>query len=164
VDWRLAVASDGSAVVDVAHFGAELGDVGAEMLGRDLSAVAGEGVHVRDVALPGEPLSADASDGAAWFVRVLDGVGRFQGLYACLGVPAPCGGPDGGLDGGAEFVRDEVLAAAAHVPGGRARMVPATSWTLRVQTEPCTDVSLADAGPPEDANPLTDASADGSHD
>ncbi len=147
VTWRFDVDSEGTARIDVVHFGAELGRAAQQMLGRDLSDAAGTTVGVRDIVLPSEPMSAAVGNGDTWLARaapVLDTVSRYDALFACVGVPAPTA-PD--------TIRSEVLAAAARVPGGRARVAPDTVWTLRVQTEACPSPGERDAGDPIDASP-----------
>jgi uncharacterized hydrophobic protein (TIGR00271 family) len=171
VEWHLDVDSKGGADVDVVHLGAALGAPGEQMLARALSAVAGEAVTVRDVVLPSQPVSAAASEGEAWLARlspVLDEVARYEGLYACIGVPpaqeAVAGEADGG-DGaptGVDWVRNEVTASTARVSGGRARVVPETSWTFRIQTEACRESAHElDGGEEAEATaPPLDASID----
>jgi hypothetical protein len=147
ITWRLDVASGGSALVDMVHFGTDLGPAAEQMLARDLSDAAGEAVGIRDVVLPSEPMMATLDDGDRWLTRVtpvLDEVSRDEGLFACVGVP-PAVAPNA--------IRSAVLAATARVADGRARVVPDTAWTLRVQTEACPAQVNLDAGDLLDASP-----------
>jgi hypothetical protein len=147
----------------------------SDVLAGHLSDVTGQVVSIDDVVLPHEPLTAPVSNGPAWLARltpVLDEVSRFDGVHACLGVPARTTEVDGGRpvgEGSSESeARAAVLAAAARVPDGRAGVVPDALWSLRVQVDPCpepdastdasTDVST-DAGPPLEGGP-----GDGGHD
>ena len=86
----------------------------------------------REARVPGSPRLP-----VAQLVPVLDEVSRYDGLFACVGVPPP-------IEPNA--TRSEVLAAVARVPDGRARMVPDTAWTLRVQTEACPAPAELDGG------------------
>jgi len=152
VAWRLDTGPAGTSRVKVAHFGDALGPAATEMLGRALSDAAGEAVTVDDVVLPHEPLTAPVSQGPAWVARVvplLDDVARFDALHACLGVPAAAQArPDAGAAdaGTGDAVRDAVLAAAGRVPDGRAQVAPDATWSLRVQTDPCSSTPSTDAG------------------
>ncbi len=151
LDWRVEAGSGGAARVSVVHFGEALGGTATQLLAQDLSDAAGEAVSVEDLALSDSPLSAPPPGGAAWLARLtplLDEVSRFDTLYACVGV-LPATGVDGGLGSPAASsdVRTAVLAAAAAVSGGRARVVPDVAWTVRVQTSPCAEaIEGTDAG------------------
>jgi uncharacterized hydrophobic protein (TIGR00271 family) len=171
-DWHLEVGPAGAARVRTIHFGAALGVAAGEMLARDLSAAAGEDIGVIDVALPAEPMSAPSPVDEAWVRRVspvLDEVGRYDGIYACIGVPAASRARDDagrGAHDEDDSVREELAGAAASIPGGRARVVEDTAWTFRVQTDPCPDdESVPDAGVDGDSEArLVDAAPDAAQD
>lgn len=171
-NWHLEVGPAGAARVRLIHFGGALGAPAEGMLVRDLSAAVGENVGIVDVALPVVPISAASPLGEAWVgqvSRVLDEVGRYDGVYACIGVPAAPRARDDAGDGGHDeddSVRDELSGAAAGVPGGRARVVADAAWTLRVQTDPCTDTeAIPDGGAPADAGGVpVDAAPDAARD
>ena len=149
VAWRFDVDSGGKAQVEVVHFGADLGPAARQILARDLSDSVGETVGVRDVVLPSAPMSAAVGNSDAWLAQlapILDSVSRYDVLFACVGVPPPVA---------PSAIRSEVLAAAARVPDGRARVIPDTVWTLRVQTEACPAPAEIDASDAIDANPVS---------
>ncbi len=94
-------------------------------------------------------MSAAVGNSDAWLAQlapILDSVSRYDVLFACVGVPPPVA---------PSAIRSEVLAAAARVPDGRARVIPDTVWTLRVQTEACPAPAEIDAGDAIDANPVS---------
>jgi hypothetical protein len=171
LDCHIEVGPAGAARVRLIHFGGALGAPAEQMLARNLSAAAGEDIGVVDVSLPVEPLSAASPLGEAWVGQVapvLDEVGRYDGVYACIGVPAATRARRDAAGGGhdeEDSVRNELSGAAAGVPGGQARVVGDTAWTLRVQTDPCPDVDSIPAGSPTDArgaplDPATEAARD----
>jgi hypothetical protein len=141
VTWRFDTGSGVAAQVEVVHFGTALGPAAEQMLAGDLSDAAGEAVSVRDVVLPSQPVSLGADKADEWFAEIaplLDEVSRYEGLFACLGVP-PVLKPDA--------IHTAVTAAVARVPDSRAQIFRDDRWTLRVQAEGCPATEI-DAGAP----------------
>lgn len=141
VTWHLDTGSGVAAQVEVVHFGTELGPAAEQMLAGDLSDAAGEAVSVRDVVLPSQPVSLGTDKADEWFAEVaplLDEVSRYEGLFACVGVPAAVK-PDA--------IHRAVTAAAARVPDARAQVFRDARWTFRVQAEACPAPEI-DAGTP----------------
>ncbi len=139
LSWNVSLASDGSVVVHVDHFGAAVGAGGLAILGQTLGDRLHARVSVDERALSGDTIAiTPATLPTAWasFQALVDGARAVGAVHLCM--TRPLGPPV--LDGLAPMMTSSL----ASLPPGRASIAPGRAWTARLSMDAC---EPADAGP-----------------
>jgi uncharacterized hydrophobic protein (TIGR00271 family) len=135
--WQLEVQDSALLRVRVRHWGEPAGAATEEVLGRMLSGRVGAPLRVATQALPDEPVSATAADGALWLtrlMRIIDAAITVPAVNVCVTLP------------GDRTLRDRTLSRVADVSRVELERVPearrsiesqGTQWTVRLATGPC---------------------------
>lgn len=150
--WKLDLPAGAAPVIELAHLGEPLGEVGEKLLATTLTAKLAASVTVRDVAHSAVASVAERGDVASWLpvlVRALEAVNHTEGLHACVqiaeapkedgGKPAPkaklpkAKNAEPALDPVDAVVRD-LLSRGAE---GRVRADVGASWSVRLSAELC---------------------------
>ena len=151
--WRLDLTDREHPVLEVVHLGPPLGATGETLLASLLSERVRASLTIRDVAIPGEAIRADAKDGAAWLPALssaLEWVRGDRGLTACVTLPPPDDAstrrkrrrrPEPHL----AAIRDAALAGLAQAPVGQARWVPGEQWAVQLKADGCPETAPARA-------------------
>ncbi len=138
LSWDLRVESAEPTTVDVVHFGAPIGPVASDFLGRDLTGRVGGDVVVVDEAISPESREAPPQAGAQWLVMLLHDArlaAKQPRLNLCVVVPKP--GTSRALAAEMASVEHAVRDALAPIAVPRASIVTGPRWSTRLVLGPC---------------------------
>ena len=146
--WRVDLTDRAHPSLEIVHMGPPLGTVAETLLASLLSERFHASLLIRDVAIPREPISAPAAEGAAWLpslASAVEWVRGDQGLTACVTLPPPLVGAPKSRRRARELlgfapIRTAALAELARAPQDRVHWAPGDRWTVQVKTEPCGDL------------------------
>jgi uncharacterized hydrophobic protein (TIGR00271 family) len=145
--WRLDLTNRERPALEIVHIGQPLGESGQTLLGSVLSERLHAPLEVREVAIPSDVASADASQGAVWLPKLsaaIDWVRADHGLIACVTLPPPDDRTARRRGSQAERerrallpVRSAALAELATAPQEQVHWSPAARWSVQVRAESC---------------------------
>lgn len=145
--WRLSVGSDGTAEVEVVHFGVPLGDAGERMLGSALSERILHTVVVRDLPLSTVAADAPREGGVEWLsslTRLVDGaLAARLGTICITSVDVDPKAKDAKI---IATVNSLLLEQTARLPSARVQVMHGAQWSAKLSPDKCPIVENADTG------------------
>ena len=148
--WRLDPTDEAHPVLEVVHLGPALGGSGEALLASLLSDRFHVPLVVRDVAIPGQAVAADAADGATWLpalTSAVDWVRGEQGLTACVTLPPDPGPPRGKRRRRPTVdlapIRKAALAELTRAPASQVHSAAGPRWTVQLRPEACEELVAA---------------------
>ena len=147
IRWRLDLTDREHPRLEVVHLGRPLGATVEVLLGSLLSERLHVSLAIRDLAVPGDAITAIPEDGQEWVPALASAVQWLrmeEGLSACVTLASPSQAKGKrGRRSGIELadIRKAAMQELTRAPAGRLHWVDGTSWSVQLKSGSCENVT-----------------------